>query len=256
MPNFTVGTRVQITDEYHRTGEVGYVEKVCHHQNGISYLVKFRDGQVSSFFESSVVERPYTGHLKKTLQDYVNIGAIISGFVEAEFYGAEILREATGSYSIRPVTQEDVASKHFRDWFFKIADMVDEDPKQFPFEIITHCEYFHVYGYFHGDNLDAIIKVVEDDDDYELTWFFVNGAVQGRGIGQRLFQFVLNKYVDKKLTLSVYKDNDPAIHIYKKYGFKIVGIGIGNCYKPDAPFYIMQRDSPEQRKKNLADKLR
>ena len=105
MPRFTIGTRVQIKDQYHRTGEIGYVKKVRHHQDCISYFVKFKDGQVSSFSESCIMEKPYTGHLKKTLQDYMNIGAIISGFVEAESYGVEILREATDSYSIRPVTQ-------------------------------------------------------------------------------------------------------------------------------------------------------
>ena len=245
MSKLAVGTRVQITDKYHRTGEVGYVEKVrCNHQGGLSYVVKFKDGQTSSFFESCVEERPYAAHLKKTLKEYMNIGAISSAFFEITNADA-VLSESADSYSIRPVTHSDVTSKHCTDWFFKIADMVDVDSKQFPFSMVTHCDDFHVYGYFHGDKLDGIIRADEYDDGCELTWFFVNTALQRRGIGQRLFQFVLNKFADKKLFLSVYKDNAPAVYIYQKYGFKIVGSGVGAGYRPHLSHYDMQRDVPD-----------
>ena len=72
MSKFTVGTRVQIIDEHHRTGEVGYIQDVrFDHKNNPKYLIKLKDRQVSSFLESQIIERPYSGHLKKTIKDYV-----------------------------------------------------------------------------------------------------------------------------------------------------------------------------------------
>jgi ribosomal protein S18 acetylase RimI-like enzyme len=50
--------------------------------------------------------------------------------------------------------------------------------------------------------------------------------------------------------LYVYKDNDPAIHIYKKYGFKIIGVEYDIGYYPDEMAYKMQRDV--QSKKSVA----
>jgi hypothetical protein len=36
-------------------------------------------------------------------------------------------------------------------------------------------------------------------------------------------------------------DNRPAIHIYKKYGFKIVGTCYGRGYFPKIPYYVMEK---------------
>ena len=243
MSEFAVGTRVQVTDMHHRTGEIGYIEKIgLHHQNDLSYFVKFKDGKISSFFESCIITRPNTSHFNKTVKYYLNLGATSTAFYETEANAEGILNEFAGASAIKTVNHSDVTSKHFVSWFFKIADMADENPKKFPFEIITNSDNAHVYGYFNDNKLDAIIQVVEEGDEYWLYFFFVNGAFQNKGIGQILFQYVLNKYADKKLTLSVYTDNGPAIHIYQKYGFAIAGVGIGKGYRPDAPVYIMQRN--------------
>jgi hypothetical protein len=45
------------------------------------------------------------------------------------------------------------------------------------------------------------------------------------------------------LTLCVYTDNANAIHIYKKYGFEIMGTDYYRGPTPDKPHYIMQKGS-------------
>ena len=88
-----------------------------------------------------------------------------------------------------------------------------------------------VYGYFNNGRLDGIIRVNEvDDDEYEVSFLFVNKFVQSQGIGQCLVSSVVDWFFDKTLILYVYKDNANAIHIYKKYGFKIIGTDYGKGY--------------------------
>ena len=168
------------------------------------------------------------------------IGAVSTGFIETE-----TLVESFKSSIIKEVTSEDVTDKYFTDWFFKIRDMVDVDPEQFPFDMITHGGDIAVYGYFSDNKLDGIIRVDGYDDNYELSFFFVNTERQQQGVGQFLFQYVLNKYRDKKLALHVYIHNAPAIHIYKKYGFDIVETGYGMGYQPWLPHYVMPRNIPQ-----------
>jgi ribosomal protein S18 acetylase RimI-like enzyme len=108
--------------------------------------------------------------------------------------------------------------------------------------MIIHSDEISVYGYFNDDKLDGIIRVDEFDDCYELSFFFVNKDCQRQGIGQYLLRWIIKRFKDKKLSLSVYTDNSPAIHIYKKYGFKTIRTAYGVGYRPKAPYYIMQRD--------------
>jgi ribosomal protein S18 acetylase RimI-like enzyme len=49
----------------------------------------------------------------------------------------------------------------------------------------------------------------------------VNKSKHNRGIGQKLFNYVLGKYHNRVLLLEVRASNDRAIHIYRKYGFEV-----------------------------------
>ena len=198
-----------------------------------------------SLFERVIFGESDAADAKPTIESVRNIGAISNVFADAGMTMYEIYTEATGLRSIRKVTHEDVTSDYFIDWFFEIMKtdyFADIDPDEYPFSMITHSDKINVYGYFNGDKLDGIIRVDEYFSSYELSFFFVNKACQRQGIGQYLLQSVLNRFKDKKLRLSVYTDNRPAIHIYRKYGFKIMNTATGVGYRPDAPYYLMQRD--------------
>lgn len=60
-----------------------------------------------------------------------------------------------------------------------------------------------------------------------IVGFYVNGGYRGLGIGEKLFSRKLEDIRQmpgiKKISLSVVSDQKPAINLYKKYGFQIVG---------------------------------
>jgi len=178
------------------------------------------------------------------MREAKTIARVLRGIDKNTVY-IPLLESKTDFSMIREVTYEDVISKHFIDWFFKMEDWVDFTPDTFDYSEITHGEYDNmVYGYFNSDNLDGIIRVNEIDvDEYELSFLFVNKTVQSQGIGQCLFSSVVDWFDDKNLILYVYVDNFAAIHIYHKYDFEITGVGYDKGYRSDDPHYIMKRRS-------------
>ena len=243
-PKYPIGTRVRIINEEFRNGEIGYVveikeRKALNDHIGYTYYVRFRDGSVPSFYEKNITID--SGLIKYTTEAIKSRGAVSSAFTKAGY-----LAEAYSESKIKAVTLGDVTSKHFVDWFFKMDDWAEITPEEFPFDMITRSDEISVYGYFNGYKLDGIIRVDEEDDSYELSFFFVNKTYQNRGIGQHLFQFILKRFNDKKQILHVYTDNALAIHIYKKYGFQIVGTEYDLVYRPTSPHYVMQRDAQKQ----------
>ena len=251
---FDVKVPVRIIRGYHE-GRTGFI--ICENwdkkTDSSTYDVKLENDETHTFFafqlhqEREFPNKEYLTEMTKREKDYKNIGAISTVFTEADIHFDEILMESVKSGTIKTVTHKDVTSKHFVDWFIKIMKIdyfADIDPKEYPFSMITHNDEMDVYvfGYFNDNRLDAIIKIEDCVDCYELSFFFVNKDCQCQGIGQYLFRFILNKFRDKKLILRVYTDNNPAIHIYKKYGFRIVKAGYGEGYRPEALHYIMQKD--------------
>ncbi|WP_440122140.1 GNAT family N-acetyltransferase [Tenacibaculum sp. Ill] len=62
--------------------------------------------------------------------------------------------------------------------------------------------------------------------EYYIDCIGVNPNYQGKGIGSKILQFLINEYVHKKnetLGLLVDKENPNARKLYLKLGFKVVG---------------------------------
>ncbi len=75
----------------------------------------------------------------------------------------------------------------------------------------------------------SVTYVLEDDHqvvgflsliENHIAAIFVDTHQQGKGFGQKLMAFA--KHERNTLTLSVYQKNDPAVHFYKKQGFRII----------------------------------
>ena len=255
MNKFEIGSKVKVIKGHHKN-KIGFVENLHRRDwSDSTCSVKFEDGTTSPFFESYLEAVPLNRFEQIIYEDFPiknipaervkRIGAVSTVFTEADIKNDEIYTESAELSSIREVTHRDVTSKYFVDWFFKILKMdyfSDEDPDEYLFSMITHSDEINVYGYFNDDKLDGIIRVDDNSDHYFLSFFFVNKDCQSQGIGQYLFQYILKRFYDKKVILYVYTDSSPAIHIYKKCGFKIVKTAYGEGYRPKSPYYVMQRE--------------
>ncbi|MGN1326658.1 MAG: GNAT family N-acetyltransferase [Clostridia bacterium] len=69
----------------------------------------------------------------------------------------------------------------------------------------------------------AIIRLGVDnkgDKRYYIEKLFVDPKYQNEGIGQSLLKAILNNFNDCSISVSTFKDNRIAAHIFLKLGFK------------------------------------
>ena len=75
---------------------------------------------------------------------------------------------------------------------------------------------------------EEILGYIEYNDIYEtidIVNIFIKEDKREKGIGEKLLTFLIKENKDKKnITLEVSKENEPALNLYKKVGFEIVGI--------------------------------
>ncbi|MBX5320247.1 GNAT family N-acetyltransferase [Staphylococcus caprae] len=74
-------------------------------------------------------------------------------------------------------------------------------------------------------------------DEFHISMLATLPEARGKGVGTRLLNFAEKKAQKEgfnKLSLTVVKDNDKALNLYKKFGFSIVG----EINK--SPFYLYQ----------------
>ena len=180
--------------------------------------------------------------MEYTAEKVKSISALSTAFTDADTMINVYYMESVVSSFIREVTYKDVTSKHFIGWFFSLRDWVGTDPKKFPFDMLVHDDEKSVYGYFNGDDLDGIIRVDVEGSHCELSFFSVNKSLHNRGIGQLLFRHTLSRFKNMKMKLSVYTNKHSAIHIYRKYGFKIAGSGYDKGFNPGLLHFVMARE--------------
>ena len=89
---------------------------------------------------------------------------------------------------------------------------------------------------------EKILGYIEYNDIYEtidIVNIFVKENKRREGIGEKLLRFLMNENKDKNnITLEVNKENEPALNLYKKLGFKIVGTRKG--YYKGIDGYLME----------------
>ena len=62
---------------------------------------------------------------------------------------------------------------------------------------------------------------LKKEDEYILANVFTRSKYQGKGLGNALMQKIIQLYGNTRIKLGVDKTNEVAIHLYKKYGFKV-----------------------------------
>ncbi|GFG73035.1 hypothetical protein MBOT_04000 [Mycobacterium botniense] len=79
--------------------------------------------------------------------------------------------------------------------------------------------------------------------EYEVHTIGVDKAYQGRGIGRRLLEELLNVAGDAAVYLEVRTDNAPAIELYRSAGFTAVGVRRRYYRASGADAYTMRREA-------------
>ena len=85
--------------------------------------------------------------------------------------------------------------------------------------------YLKIITYVEKDKIIGFLLYSLIYDRIEIEQFEVITKERGKGIGDKLLKYLIEKYKDsdiKNITLEVKEDNIAAINLYKKYGFKKV----------------------------------
>ena len=81
--------------------------------------------------------------------------------------------------------------------------------------------------------------------DGAITNIAVTEKCRGQGIGERILCMLIKHCVDnstQQVSLEVRCSNTPAINLYKKHGFEILGVRKNFYSKPREDAYIMQKN--------------
>ena len=114
-----------------------------------------------------------------------------------------------------------------------IKDRIQEVEELFPdvFNIesiksdLENNPFSHYLVYLDNNKILGFINYYEIYDRVEIANFNVLDSYQNKGIGNKLIKKVIELSKDKvNITLEVRRDNDKAIHIYEKNGFKKVAV--------------------------------
>ena len=114
-----------------------------------------------------------------------------------------------------------------------IKDRIQEVEELFPdvFNIesiksdLENNPFSHYLVYLDNNRILGFINYYEIYDRVEIANFNVLDSYQNKGIGNKLIKKVIELSKDKvNITLEVRSDNDKAIHIYEKNGFKKVAV--------------------------------
>ncbi len=85
--------------------------------------------------------------------------------------------------------------------------------------------YLKIFTYVEKDKIIGFLLYSLIYDRIEIEQFEVTTKERRKGIGNKLLNYLIEKYQDnniKNITLEVKEDNIAAINLYKKYGFKKV----------------------------------
>jgi ribosomal protein S18 acetylase RimI-like enzyme len=81
----------------------------------------------------------------------------------------------------------------------------------------SHSEF---YAFSIIKNIVGIIEIDSHDDLTHIQSLVVDPKYFRKGIGKKLVQFTLDNYSSKLFTVETGIDNQPAIKLYKRFGFQ------------------------------------
>ena len=77
----------------------------------------------------------------------------------------------------------------------------------------------HTYIYMDGKDLTGFIHIQDIVDEINIINIFIDSNQRRKGYASKLIDHIIKEYKGKKIILEVKDGNEPAINLYKKYGF-------------------------------------
>jgi ribosomal protein S18 acetylase RimI-like enzyme len=135
------------------------------------------------------------------------------------------------SDSIQIIEFEDVLSNDFRKlsiaWLQKyfVVEPIDEEMLSKPHKFIIDKGGHIFFAKIEDEVVGTFAMMKSADNEYELSKMAVSEEHQGKKIGNKMLEFCLDKARELKAKKVILFSNtmlEPAIHLYRKYGFKEV----------------------------------
>ena len=98
---------------------------------------------------------------------------------------------------------------------------------------------FHTSFILEDNDFIGYIYIWHDLDKAQIESIIIND--KNKGYGQTLFKYALDYLKNYIITLEVRVSNKVAIHIYEKYGFKVVTVR-KNYYSNNEDAYLMLKE--------------
>lgn len=110
----------------------------------------------------------------------------------------------------------------------------------FNLKALIDSSYDYVYGYYDENDLVGFIHITKLYETMDIVNIVVEEKFRNRGIGNFLIEYVIKLFNDiESIMLEVNENNNAAISLYEKNGFKIINKR-NNYYGADAAL-IMKR---------------
>lgn len=110
----------------------------------------------------------------------------------------------------------------------------------FNLKALIDSSYDYVYGYYDENDLVGFIHITKLYETMDIVNIVVEEKFRNRGIGNLLIDYVIKLFDDiESIMLEVNENNNVAISLYEKNGFKIINKR-NNYYGADAAL-IMKR---------------
>ncbi len=187
----------------------------------IVFIFKFPDGSIKRFVYSEDSEQEILDLCGEFNE------CVYTSFIEmlrdVDFYEENYFADI--SYELKPALESDIPKlidyklKSILDYAKELTieekTRIDNYVRENVPSEINNYRIIYVLGSAHG-----CVLVTDEDDGVLLDEIYVDKNYRGMGIGTRIIKDIISS--KKIVYLWVYKNNDSAISLYKKLGFKVI----------------------------------
>lgn len=96
--------------------------------------------------------------------------------------------------------------------------------KLYSLKDIVNKDYAHVFGYYYENNLVGFIHIEQHYEVIDIINIVVDLPYRRKQIATKLINYIVNNFESDQILLEVRADNNPAIKLYEKIGFKKINV--------------------------------